>query len=263
MKNKLITRYYVIFNYLRIPIYIGLTTRTLKQRFKEHIKTKHLKDCTIDEIAEIDHGEIDSLEKFRQEQKKVQDLERLLIKKYLNADFNLLNISKGGEWGTQILHKICKENFFKKYGSYDGFEKEYKKYLKYKKIIETWKSHRTENKYKKIIMNWILHKTYNKYKKLLYQWKSFKSFKYNYYKLLLRHWIYHKTENKYKQLIQHWIYHRKNNQYKVFLQYWIFSKTENKYLRLLKNWKNSILLNRYKKIIKSWICHRKNIKITP
>ena len=101
------TKFYKILNKDKVVIYIGVTTRSIEERFKEHIKTKNLNptEYSIVEFDEIIHPEINSLEIFYEEWKKVSELERKYIKEELTKNSNLLNISEGGEWGNEILNK--------------------------------------------------------------------------------------------------------------------------------------------------------------
>jgi hypothetical protein len=66
------------------PVYVGLTTRTLKQRFIEHIKSKELDSdyYGIKEICRISHRDIKSLDDFRNEYNLAAEREKQLIADY-------------------------------------------------------------------------------------------------------------------------------------------------------------------------------------
>ena len=170
-------------------VYVGVTTRKITQRFREHLKSKGLNPdkYSIIEFYSIIHPEISSLEVFYEERRRVADLERKYIKEELNKGSKLLNLSEGGEWGAQILNKLRKEKFLEEFRSYDGYKEYKKKKDKIKIWIKSWISHRSENKTKAWIWNWISHRSENKTKR----WIS--------------HWISDRTRSKTKRWISHWI----------------------------------------------------------
>ena len=235
----MITRFYHILNSKNQVVYVGLTTRTIEKRFLEHKRAKQLNDSfTIKEIDKIEHPKIDSLEIYYREKLKTSLIEQQYIKKELNNGHRLLNLSKGGEWGTQILNKILKEDFFKIYGSYEGYIEYRKQYIKRKNKTKQWIRHwiqnKTKNKTKVWIRNWITHKTTNKTKQWIRNWITNKSI--NKTKYWIRYWIYDKTKNRTKQWISHWIYHKTKNKTKQWISYWIQNRTRNKTKVWIRNW---------------------------
>ena len=228
------TRFYKILYKHQQVVYVGVTTRTVAQRFREHIKSKHLNPEIYSAIQfdEIEHPNITSMEEYYNEYHKVKALEQKYIKEELEKGSPLLNISVGGEWGSKILSDILKEQFFETYGSYDGYKKWVKRELD------------KRFKFKKWLTNWILNTTQPKTKVWLRHWIHHKSE--NVTKVWLRSWIRSKTKNKTKSWIQHWISHRKENKTKTWIQHWIFHKTENKTKTWLNNWIYNTLNNKNK-----------------
>jgi hypothetical protein len=200
-------------------VYVGVTTQTIQRRLLQHKKSKHLDDSyTIEEICRIVHPKIDSLEVYYKERIKVVELERKLIQEEKDKGSNLLNISVGGEWGNRILNKLVKDNFFKKYGSYDGYEEYKKRRNKAKEWIRNWIRHKSENKTKVWIRNWILNKSKNKTK------------------VWIRSWITVKSRNKTKAWIKSWILNKSRNKTKVWIGSWITVKSRNKTKEWIRNW---------------------------
>ena len=179
----MITHFYKILNKDKLPIYIGLTTRSINSRFIEHICHKSLnkEEYYVEEIDKIIHPKIDNIKIFYDEYEKVKEKEKFYIKLY-GSKYNLLNISAGGEWNTRKIKAILKKEFFNTYGNCDNFDILYKNrqiYIKY-------------------INHWIYHKCGSKYKKYLFQWINSKSK--NTYKEYIKHWIEHKSESLYKMI---------------------------------------------------------------
>ena len=182
-------------------VYVGITTRTIDKRFKEHLKFKGLNpdNYIIVEFGRSQHPEINSLETFYKERKKVAELERKYIKKELNRGSKLLNISEGGEWGNQVLSKLKKEEFLREFGSYEGYKGYKKKKDKTKVWIHHWIHDRSKNKTKAWIKNWIHHKSDNKTK------------------VWIKNWIHHKSDNKTKVWLRNWIQNKSDNKTKVWI----------------------------------------------
>lgn len=154
-------------------VYVGLTTRTIDKRFREHILAKGLnpKLYSIHLIDVIEHNEIKSLDDFYREQIKATRREQELIKKAKDNGCHLLNLSNGGEsWNTFLQTKLEKESFIKKYGSLDGYIEYQNKIRKIKTLLHHWVDHHTNNKAKLLLQNWINGHTRNKTKKLLQNW---------------------------------------------------------------------------------------------
>ena len=222
-------------------VYVGVTLRTLYERFKEHLRTKELntKNHAIIEFDRIKHPEINSLEVFYEERKKVAELEQKYIKEELEKGSKLLNLSKGGEWGTQILSRLKKEEFLKEFGSYEG----YQEYKKKKDIIKRW------------IHNWIYSRSINKAKVWIQScWICSKSK--NKTKAWISYWIFNRSKNKAKSWISYWISNRSINKAKVWISYWISNRSINKAKVWIKSWIHNKSKNKTKVWISYWICHR-------
>lgn len=209
------TRFYNIL-YKGNIVYVGVTTRTIDKRFNEHIKQKYLnrKNYSCVEIDKIIHPKIKTIEEFYNERQKVKYLEQKYIRECKNNGIRLLNISDGGEWGCSVLNKLKKENFFKKYGTYDGYVQWKNKKEKTKVWLRNWITHRTENKTKVWLRHWISGKSTNKSKQWLRSWIVVRSR--NKTKKLLRDWIDSRTTNKTKKWLRNWKTHRSENIIDIF-----------------------------------------------
>lgn len=66
------TIFYKILNSKNEVIYVGVTTRSLQERFNEHVSDKSLnkENYTIFEFDSINHNIIESIEDFYNERKK-------------------------------------------------------------------------------------------------------------------------------------------------------------------------------------------------
>jgi len=222
---KLTTLFYIIESPNHSEKYIGLTTRTLKQRFNEHKKTKNwIIDNTfsIKEIDRIEHNNIYNLDDYLSEKNRAANNEINLISVY-SKQFNLQNISNGGEWGTKILWQIKQKKWVAKYGNVEGF-------INYKQ---------RENKIKKYLYNWVITKKTPILKFWISSWAKHK--KTPKLKVWLNHWIFTKKTPILKFWVNNWIKHRKTPILKIWLRNWI----GNRKTPILKSWVNS------------WVYHRK------
>ena len=234
--NIMITYFYKILYKNTDVVYVGVTTTTIQHRFKQHIKSKHLDPnlYSVIEFNRINHKDILSIEDYNRERLKVVKLERKYIVEERTKGSDLLNISVGGEWGANILHKLRKEGFIERFGSYDGF-KEYKaKIDKSHYWLRSWINNRSNNKSKKWLGSWIKQKTYNKSKKWLITWICEKLK--NKSKVWLRTWIRQKTYNKSKVWLKSWINNRSTNKSKEWLRHWISNRSTNKSKVWLRVW---------------------------
>ena len=121
--HKLTTLFYIIESPFYVEKYIGLTTRSLQQRFNEHKKSKEWivdNSFSIKEIDRIEHDNIYNLEDYLRERNRASNKEIILIAKY-SMEYDLQNISVGGEWGSRILWQIKQGKWVTKYGSIGGF----------------------------------------------------------------------------------------------------------------------------------------------
>lgn len=217
----MITYFYKILYDNKDVVYVGVTTRTPQKRFQQHIRDKKLnpKDYSVIEFDRIVHPNIKSLDEYYEEYKKVAYLEKKYIKEERDKGSNLLNISDGGEWGGSILSKLIKENFFKKYGSYNGYEKYKKRIDKSKRFIWQWIRNRTTNKTKSWMFMWIRHSTENPTYVWLKSWKFVKTRSKT--RIWVRHWIEHRSEPKIISWMYHWIEHRSETRFKVWMFNWV------------------------------------------
>ena len=90
------TLFYKILNKVGEVVYVGVTLRTLQQRFNEHLQSKKAlnnKDYSIVEFDRIEHPLFASSEVFYQERKKVVLLERKYIQEEKDKGAHLLNLS--------------------------------------------------------------------------------------------------------------------------------------------------------------------------
>ena len=254
-------------------IYVGVTTRRITQRFKEHLRCKRLniEDFSVIEFHEIEHPKICSLEIFYQEREKVAELEKQYIKEEISKGSTLLNISDGGEWGTQILNKLRKEEFLKKYGSYEGYRKYRKRNEKLKKWVWHWIGHRSSNKVKVWIQCWMYNKNNSQVKVWLCSWVYTK--RNNKTKVWLRtwinsnkgklktwlyHWIDGRTDSRTKKWLRNWVNHKSESKIKVWLRNWSYGKSKNRTKAWIANWVNHKGTSRIKVWLRNWVNHRKD-----
>ena len=269
------TIFYKILYKGKSVIYVGVTTRELIQRFNEHLKQKKLtsKDYSIVKFYEIKHPEINSLEIFYREREKVAKLECNYIKEELKKGSNLLNLSEGGEWGSQILNKLREREFFKKFGSYEGYQEYRKKKDKIKRWASHWIEHKSKNRTKVWLQCWIYSRHKDKIKTWIQSWMYSKSIKKvkkwlkswtvntKGTKVWVHHWIYGKSKKKIKTWLRNWLLHRTERNSKVWLSNWIYGKSKKKIKTWLRNWINHRSESKVKTWLRNWINHRENRKI--
>ena len=226
-------------------VYVGVTLRTIGKRFKEHLKSKGLNPSNyfIVEFDRIKHPEINSLETFYKEHKKVAELEQKYIKEELNKGSKLLNISEGGEWGNQILNKLKKEEFLREFGSYEGYQEYKKKKDIIKRWIRDWVRVRNLNETNKWVKNWIKCKTENKVK------------------VWLKSWLVTKNRNKTKEWVKNWVISRNRHRVYVWLRNWTYSKSITKVKRWTQNWVCNKSKNKTKRWVGSWIGNKNKRKL--
>ena len=200
----MITYFYKILYDNKDVVYVGVTTRTIQDRFKQHIKSKQLDNhYSVVGFDKIIHPDIKSLDDYYKEYKKVAYLEKKYIKEERNKGSNLLNISSGGEWGGAILNKLLKKDFLRKHGSYDGYEIYRKRIIKFKSWMNMWIRHTSENPTHVWLKSWKFVKTRSKTR------------------LWIRHWIEHRSESKILVWLYHWIEHRSETRFKVWMFNWV------------------------------------------
>ena len=149
------TRFYKILYKNKDVVYVGVTTRAITERFKEHLISKNLNEnYSVIEFDCIEHPPLTTLKVFYEELRKVSDLERSYIKEERDKGAVLLNISKGGEWGANIVSKLRKEEFRNKFGSYDDYEEYMKSVERSVRWLRTWCYNRSKNKTKSWVRGW-------------------------------------------------------------------------------------------------------------
>lgn len=236
------TYFYKILYKKEKVVYIGVTTRTIDKRFKEHMLYKGLNPdiYTVIEFYSIEHPEINTIEIFMSERIKVSKLEQKYIQEEKNKGSNLLNISKGGEWGTSILNKLRKEKFFETYGSYDNYKEYMCKKQKCKRWLKHFIEHRSENKCKPWLMHFVIHRSENKCKVWLRSFVECRSK--NKCKTWLKCLVNGRSKNKLKAWLRNFVLSRSKNKCK----YWLSNFTSDRSKNKCKIWLRSFVLNRTK-----------------
>jgi predicted GIY-YIG superfamily endonuclease len=213
---KLTTLFYLIESPYYTEKYIGLTTRTLQQRFNEHKKSK---DWIIDntfsirEIDRIEHNNIHNLEDFLREKNRAANKEKNLISTY-SREWNLQNISIGGEWGMAILWQIKQEKWITKYGSIEGF----REYKQRENNVKKWLSHWVSTRKTPILKTW------------------------------LNHWVSHRKTPQLKTWLNDWVAKRKTPILKTWLRDWV----TNRKTPQLKTWLRDWVTTRKRPQLKTW-----------
>lgn len=236
------TVFYKILYRNKDVVYVGVTTRKVIQRFKEHLKFKglNLDDYSVIEFDSITHPEINSLKIFYEERRKVYELEKKYINEELMRGSNLLNFSEGGEWGSHILNKLKEEEFLREFGSYSNYVNYKKSKKKFRNWFYDWIQCRSNPVIKAWIVNWIHNKGMDKFKR----W--------------LQSWIYRRSMGETEKWLRTWVHCRSMNNVKVWLRSWIKSKNTDKTKKWLQSWVYCRSMNKTKRWIKDWIkCRRK------
>ena len=271
----MITYFYKILDPSKSTIYVGVTTRKVTDRFHEHLKNKNLdSNYTVVTFDSIVHPSISSLKIFYEEYRKVVELEQKYIKEEKSKGSKLLNLSPGGEWGAHILYRLQKEDFFKTYGTYEGYIQHHNKKIKFKQWLTHWIYIRSSSPTKTWLSNWILHRKTIVTKQWLQNWIINQSKSLT--KSWLRNWIRHKTESKIKTWLicccnlhnnktrvwlYHWINHKTISVTKKWLQHWVSHKKENKTKAWLKIWINTKTTAPTKIWISNWVLHKSENKV--
>jgi hypothetical protein len=279
------TIFYKILHDNKDVVYVGVTTRTLAQRFKEHIKTKSLNSehYSIIEFDKISHPDISSIEEYCTERKKVAELEQRYIKEELDKGSNLLNVSTGGEWGADILEKLRRENFIAQYGSIAGYKLYRKKKLKFVRFLRGWIRCYCHSKCRKWLMSfvhtrsylpcahiwlrsWVRQKTKSRTKCFLFSWlvRNYHNKTYywlysfvrnkSYYKIKywLQLWCGSKCKSKTKYWLQVWSYKESTNKTKYWLKLLIKQNCEQKTSKWISKWISNKSYNNSKRWLFNW-----------
>ena len=205
-----ITRFYKILYHNKDVVYVGVTLREVDERFREHILSKSLNpvDYSIIEFDRIEHPLINSILIYYEERKKVVELEKRYIQEEKDKGSVLLNLGPGGEgWGTSIIEKLRKDDFFSKHGSWEDYKEYRRKIRRCYQWVNHWVVHRCSNKCSQWLGSWVLKETKSKCDTWLYSWVAVKT-RNRYYKWLGA-WVHQKTENRCKYWLAHWVDHRK------------------------------------------------------
>lgn len=254
------TRFYKILYKNKDVVYVGVTTRVITERFREHLISKGLnKNYSIVEFDCIEHPEFSTLDIYYTERRKVVELEQKYIREELERGSHLLNISKGGEWGSQILEKLRKEEFCKKFGSYDNYAEYKKNMYKGREWLRSWIRHRSENKVKVWVRNWTFHKRTNRTHSWVRNWVSHRSI--NKTKRWIRNWIFHRSTNRTHSWIKNWVHNKSKNNVKTWVYNWISGRSMGKAKVWIKNWIIVRSQNRSKVWLHHWV-ERRNTKRT-
>lgn len=208
------TTFYKILYKNKDVVYIGVTTRKITERFKEHLKSKGLNssEYSVVEFDRIQHPDFTSIKVWQKERNRVALLEQRYIKEEKLRGSRLLNVRSGGEWGAHILHALHKEEFLRKYGSYNG----YKQYRNKKKKTSQW------------LKDWLYIRSMGKAEYWLKNWVTTKSR--NHTNRWLRTWVYSNKKNRAKLWVKAWAFNKSRNSVKSWLYEWTRKKEQAKKL---------------------------------
>lgn len=104
--SKITSRFYLI-DIEGTPIYVGVTTRSVSLRFKEHVHMKSLpKNASISEIDTLTHDFSWNVNDVKHNARKVSDREALLIKQYGTQESPYQKATDGGNVWTEIKHFV-------------------------------------------------------------------------------------------------------------------------------------------------------------
>lgn len=241
-------------------VYVGVTTKEITERFKQHIGAKGLNEnYSVIEFDCVEHPEFTTIEVFYEERRKVAELERKYIREELEKGSKLLNISKGGEWGCTILEKLRKEEFTREFGSYDKY-KEYKRRISaIRAWIGNWVTNKGSDKVKRWMAEWTYNRSKNEVKSWVRDWVIARSR--NEVKVWLRSWGSSRSENRSKRWVKSWVHNRSKNQVKAWIRIWVVNKSSNVVKVWVKNWVYNRSKNEIKVWIKDWVKCRSEGKI--
>ena len=231
------TRFYKILDKDKNIVYIGVTLRPITERFKEHLISKGLNEnYSVIEFDCIEHPEFSTLEVFYGERKKVAELEQKYIKEELEKGSELLNVSEGGEWGGFILEKLNKEEFLKRFGSYDGYEEYKKKVDRVRAWLRSWVHCRSRSKVKVWVRHWVECRSKTKVEKWLRQWIRARSVKKHPAKEWVEDWVNSRSQHGVKRWLRNWVHNRSRSTIKQWLRNWVCNRSYSKVKRWLQNW---------------------------
>lgn len=242
--------YKIIDNCDDTPVYVGVTTRTVKQRFEEHVRSKNLdpNKYRCETIITVKHGLIVDIVDYVRERNKIKALEKYYIEFY-STKYRLLNISAGGEWGANILHRLLNNS------KVTPENAKYFKEIYFKELIHSWISSRTRNSVERLFKHWIGHRSKNNVKALLCHWITHEV--QLDIKCLLFNWINSRSRSITKDCLKNWISNSTRNPTKALLNYWICHNSDKNLTKyLLRRWITNKFRNPVKELLRTWIRFR-------
>jgi len=132
---KIKSRFYVIYGD-GVPIYVGYTNRTVKQRFLEHKRDKDFFDFDEVKVEELKKDELDldfswDYDIIESEADEVSKKEAELVKKFGTQDSEFQKADGGGEVWTHIKYFVLSNKDNPRYRGMNG--KEIHEYLENRK----------------------------------------------------------------------------------------------------------------------------------
>ena len=123
---KIRSRFYVIYGD-SVPIYVGFTSKTVRQRFSEHIKSKDFSDFDEVRVVELKEDELDfdfcwDYDIIGSEADKVSQKEAELVKKFGTQDSEFQKANGGGVVWTHIKYFVLSNKNNPKYRGMSGTE---------------------------------------------------------------------------------------------------------------------------------------------
>lgn len=123
---KIKSRFYVIYGD-GSPIYVGFTSRTVHQRFSEHIKSKDFSDFDEVRVEELKEDELDfdftwDYNVVENEANEVSQKEAELVKKFGTQDSEFQKANGGGVVWTHIKYFVLSNKDNPKYRGMSGTE---------------------------------------------------------------------------------------------------------------------------------------------
>jgi len=137
---KITSRFYVIYGD-GIPIYVGYTNRTVKQRFKEHKISKDFSDFDEVRVEELKKDELDfnfswDYSIIESEANEVSKKEAKLVEKFGTQDSEFQKADGGGEVWNNIKHFVLSNQ---NNPNFTGMStSDIKRTLDKDKLVSTW-----------------------------------------------------------------------------------------------------------------------------
>lgn len=132
---KIKSKFYVIYGN-SVPIYVGFTSRTVRQRFSEHKKSKDFSDYEEVMVEELEEDELDfdfswDYNIVENEANEVSKKEAELVKKFGTQDSEFQKANGGGTVWAHIKYFVLSNKDNPRYRGMNG--KEIHKYLENRK----------------------------------------------------------------------------------------------------------------------------------